>query len=99
MICCRNGCKSGLPGLYEPVILLWAEGYPPLHQPASVAMHGTVVCAQCRETAKPIDFLPESVWKRIKIAFFESKKSQPSLKTAQITFVLPESLKLGGVKI
>lgn len=100
MICSSRRCKSGRPGVWEPIILLWPDRHDgAMWQPASVQMHGFLLCEECRVTARPIDMLSGKTWKKIKVDFWAQGKAMPSLQTAKLTFVLPDSLKLGGIKV
>lgn len=91
--CSSRECTSGKPGLWEPVILLWPEGAnPKVWQPASANLIGIVVCDDCTKTTKVIHLIPDlEHWKKITDVFAENGKIMPSLKTAKLTFVIPET--------
>lgn len=100
MKCGGYHCKSGMPGVWQPIILLWAENHPPMtHQPAELKLNDILVCPECKDRAKPIHFIDEISWAKIKKAFRTQGKTMPSFKTAAITFFIPDSLDIGGYKV
>jgi hypothetical protein len=85
--------------MWEPVILLWPEGVDKkMWQPAalSVKLH---ICDDCRKFAQPLQFLNEEVWKKIKVQFYAQGKAQPSLKNAEITFMMDDSYPIVGLPV
>lgn len=90
--CTVKSCTSGMPGLYEPVILLWPVGITNKKgfQPASLTVEQHV-CAACKNAAKPTNFLNSDLWVKIQKHFFAVTKSLPSLQTAEVTFMLNDS--------
>lgn len=99
MKCLMRKCISGMPGIYEPVVLLWPEGAAVNScQPASVQI-ALNVCEECKRKARPIDFFDERMWRNIKIHFHAVQKSQPSFKTAKLTFMLAETFDNKGQNI
>lgn len=99
MKCADKKCTSGLPGMWEPVILLWAEGLPIAgYQPASVTV-GMHVCESCRKSMRPRHLLSDDLKRKLKAGFYYQGKAQPDFKTAKLTFTLADSFQNGGVKI
>lgn len=95
MNCAGPGCNSGMQGVWEPIILLWAQGHSPMtHQPAELRLNDVLVCLDCKRRCRPIHFLDDISWGKIKRAFTLQGKTPPNLKTAQITYFVPESLPL-----
>ena len=91
--CCRRNCTSHKPGIWEPIVLLWPEGRDPrVWQPASINVLGKVVCDDCKPIVTIRDCIPdEKSWLKIKYIFDAHSKVKPSLETAKVTFVVPDS--------
>jgi hypothetical protein len=100
MIKCENkSCTSGMEAKWEPVILLWAKGFPKrASQPASVSVY-LRVCMECRLKSKPSDFLSPDLSKKILLSFIEQRKAMPDFKTSEITWMQAETFDNKGVKI
>ena len=97
--CSEKSCLSGLPAKWEPVILLWAEGYPKAtHQPASVTI-GLHVCDSCKALSKPWHYLDQDLRNKLKLNFYERGKAQPDFGKAEITFTLADTFKNDGLFI
>jgi hypothetical protein len=100
MKCGLPRCNSGREGVYETVILLWPKGAKRMEtQPISLHVHGKLVCDDCRKTAKPLDFLNPEIWWEIRQMIKECKKQPPAIDTADLAFVIPESLEMGGYTV
>jgi hypothetical protein len=92
-------CVSGLPAVWEPVILLWPAGYPKnAYQPASITL-GLHVCENCKNISKARHYLSPDLRQKILLGFHEQGKWLPDFKTADIVFTLADSFKNDGVLI
>lgn len=98
--CSIYSCTSGAPGQWEPVLLCWAErSFPGTHAPGEVKIHNTYLCTSCRIRVRPWDLVTPESWKKIQAAFIHAGKTAPSLRTATLTWITPDSLKVGGQRV
>lgn len=98
--CTLYHCKSGKPGLWEPVILLWPRTITGPVQPANVNVISHRICDDCVKKAHPLDFIRTmGEWERIKKYFKDQQKAEPTLYRAKMSFMVPETTSLirGGV--
>ena len=92
--CTYEKCNSGLPGRWQPVVLLWPEGYKPMQcQPISVDLKHHCLCDDCQKIAKANVLIPPEGFRQIIRAVVGHGKMKPSMKTARVTCFIPETHK------
>lgn len=97
MKCSSKNCKSGLEGLFMPVIHMWGQGYKPgSHEPMTVELVNIAVCKHCKQVMKPVNFFTRDGWMKIIGCALEQKKVPPSLEYAKIDYVLPDTRMVSG---
>ncbi len=97
MKCSNKMCKSGLEGLFMPSISMWGQGYKPgSHEPLIVDLLNVLICKDCRNTMKPVNFFTRDGWMRIIGAALSQKKVPPSLEHARVEYLLPDTKMTSG---
>lgn len=98
--CANPKCTSGLPATHMPIVLCWsAKARPHSHIPISIDVENNEVCLPCTKTLQPKDFFTHTKWMEICHTIKEAKKEMPSLKTAKMVYVIPETKPSGAVHV
>ena len=98
--CMHPKCNTGLPGAWEPIILLWpARPGGHMFEPASVNIKGVVVCEMCTKTSRARDYVYDQGEMKKIMSAFRGRDFLPNWFSAKVSFMIPETVDLDGDKI
>lgn len=90
--CTNKSCNSGLPGRWQPILLLWPDGFVRMQcQPVSVTVNNHLVCDNCQKKATVAQLIPMDHFKSIQTVVVGHGKRKPVLATAKLEYFVPDS--------